>query len=118
MRAELLALAEHRTRLVARARDERTTLDSMLAPVDAAAALAGSVKRVAGGLAEQAARYPWFVAAGIALLAALRPKRAASWLARGWSLWRLYRGAQGMWLRVVDPGSNAGVRPGAPRRTA
>jgi len=111
MRERLLGLAEHRTRLAARAQDEREALASMLAPVDAAAALAGSATRLAGGLAGQAARYPWFVAAGVALLAALRPRRALVWFSRGWSLWRLYRGAQGMYQRFAGPGAAAPRRP-------
>jgi len=101
MRERLLALAGHRARLAARAQDERDALASMLAPADAAAALVGSVTRVASGLAEQASRYPLFVVAGVALLAALRPRRALTWLTRGWSLWRLYRGAQGAWQRFA-----------------
>ena len=99
MREQLLALAEHRTRLVARAEDERAVLDSMLAPADAAASLATSVQRVVHRLRDEAARYQLAVAVGVALLAALRPRRAAIWLSRGWSLWRLYRGARGWWLR-------------------
>ena len=100
MRKELLALAEHRTRLMARAQDERTVINSMLAPADAAASLATSVQRVVHRLRDEAARYPLAVAIGVALLAALRPRRAATWLSRGWSLWRLYRGARGWWLRL------------------
>lgn len=101
MRKQLLALAEHRTRLVARAEDERTVLNSLLAPADAAASLATSLQQVVRRLRDEAARYPLAVVAGVALLAALRPKRAATWLARGWSLWRLYRGARGWWLRLA-----------------
>jgi hypothetical protein len=100
MRERLLALAEQRARLAARAQDERSSLTAMLAPADAAAALACSVTRLARGLADRAGRHPLLVVAGVALLAALRPRRTAVWLSRGWSLWRLYRGAQGWWLRM------------------
>ena len=104
MRAQLLELAEHRTRLVARAQAERAALNAQLAPADAAAALATSVQRLAQRLVDEARRYPLLVVAGVALLAALRPRRAAAWLTRGWSLWRLYRGARGVWLRFsADP---------------
>ncbi|MSQ64212.1 MAG: hypothetical protein EXR33_10355 [Betaproteobacteria bacterium] len=83
MRERLLALAEQRARLVARAQAERVTLNALLAPADAAASLAASVVRVARGLLDQAARYPLGVVAGMALLVALRPKRAITWLSRG-----------------------------------
>lgn len=103
MRARLLELAEHRTRLVARAQHERAALNALLAPADAAGALAASVLRVARDLVEIAGRHPLGVVAGMALLGALRPKRALMWLSRGWSLWRLYRGARGWWLRFSAP---------------
>jgi hypothetical protein len=51
------------------------------------------------------------VVAGVALLAVLRPRRTLAWLARGWSLWRLARGAQGWWRRFSaaagDPSAGA-----------
>ena len=103
MRARLLELAEHRTRLVAHAQSERASLNALLAPADAAGALAASVLRVARDLAEIGGRHPLGVAAGMALLVALRPKRALMWLSRGWSLWRVYRGARGWWLRFSAP---------------
>lgn len=114
MRERLLALAEHRTRLVARAQDERTALNAQLAPADAAAALAASVLRVARDLVEIAGRHPLSVIAVMVLLVALRPKRAILWFSRGWSLWRLYRGARGWWLRFAEPGTHASVRASAP----
>jgi len=103
MRVRLLALAEHRARLVARAESERATLCAMLAPADAAASLAVSVMRAARSALDVAARYPLGVIAGMALLVALRPGRAIYWLSRGWSVWRLYRGARGWWLRFSAP---------------
>ena len=109
MRERLLALAEKRTRLAARAESERATLNTLLAPADAAASLAASVLRLARGVLDQAARYPLGVVAGMALLVALRPKRAITWLSRGWSLWRLYRGARGWWLRFEASGTAAGA---------
>jgi hypothetical protein len=103
MREHLLQLAEHRTRLVARAQAERASLNALLAPADAAGALAASVLRVARDVVEIAGRHPLSVVAGMALLVALRPKRAVIWLSRGWSAWRLYRGARGWWLRFSAP---------------
>jgi hypothetical protein len=115
MRERLLALAERRAQLSARAQAERASLASLLAPADAAANLAASVVRVARNLTGQAARHPLLTVAGVALLAALRPRRALTWLGRGWSLWRLYRGARGWWLRYSAPG--AGAPAGAPKQS-
>ena len=116
MRARLLELAERRAHLVARAQSERASINALLAPADAAAALASSLTQLAHRVQEQAARYPLLVVAGVALLAALRPKRAVTWLSRGWSLWRLYRGARGWWLRFSAPGT-ASPGDGAPRQS-
>ena len=58
--------------------------------------------------------HPLAVVAGVALLAALRPRRAIAWIARGWSLWRLYRGARGWWLRFEASSTAAG----APRQAS
>ena len=113
MRERLLALAERRARLVARAQAERENLSALLAPADAMASLAvslsGSVRRVL----DQARRYPLAVLAGVALLVALRPRRAITWLSRGWSLWRLYRGARDWWMRFES--ATAGTPAGAPK---
>ena len=114
MRERLLALAEHRTRLAARAESERATINKLLAPADAAASLAISLFAVARTVQAQAQRYPLAAAAVMALLVALRPKRAITWLSRGWSLWRLYRGARGWWLRFEASGTAAD----APKRSA
>ena len=105
MRERLLALAERRARLVAHAQSERATINALLAPADAAASLATSLLRIARNIGEQARHHPLGVVAGVALLVALRPKRAITWLSRGWSLWRLYRGARGWWLRFETAGA-------------
>ena len=114
MREQLLALAEHRARLMARAQDERATINTLLAPADAAAALGLSLTQLARRARDEAGRYPLAVFAGVALLAALRPKRAVTWLSRGWSLWRLYRGARGWWLRLEA----SGIASGAPKQAS
>ena len=99
MRERLLALAEKRALLIARAQSERATLSALLVPVDRAASLVASAVNLGRSLAAQAARYPLLMVAGVVVLVALRPRRAIRWLARGWSLWRLYRGAHGWWQR-------------------
>ncbi len=110
MRERLLALAERRVRLAARAQAERETISALLAPADAAAALAASLIRTARCVLDQAGRHPLIVTAGVALLVALRPRRAITWLGRGWSLWRLYRGARGWWLRFAAATTTAAAR--------
>ena len=76
MRERLLALAERRARLVAHAQAERVTINALLAPADAPASLATSLFRIARNIGEQARHHPLGVVAGVALLVALRPKRA------------------------------------------
>lgn len=98
MRERLLTLAETRARLSARAQAERDHLVVLLAPVDGAAAVFQAARRAI----DEARRHPLLLIAGVALLVALRPRRALSWLARGWSLWRLYRGASGVWQRFAE----------------
>jgi hypothetical protein len=93
MRRRLIALAEERARLRQRAAEERDVLEGFLGRGDEAAAIALRVR----SLWEEIRRRPLWVAAGAAFLIALRPRRALSWLAKGWSAWRLYRGAA-RWL--------------------
>ena len=93
-RRRLILLAERRTRLQERARAERESLAALVGRTDEAAALLQRLRRII----EELRSRPWIVAGGVALLIALRPKRALGWLMKGWSAWRLYRGAQ-RWLR-------------------
>ena len=109
MRQRLLALAEHRVRLAARAQAERATLAALLVPTDGASALATTLLRIVRRAMEAAQRQPLIAIAGVALLAALQPRRALTWLARGWSLWRLYQGARGWWLRFAAANPHAGT---------
>lgn len=107
-RARLLVLAERRARLMARAQAERERLAGFVAQADEAASWIGTGRR----LLEELGRRPLLVAAGAAFLIALRPRRAFGWLAKGWSLWRLYRGAQRWWLRLAAA-TGARARPQA-----
>lgn len=108
MRERLLTLAETRARLSARAQAERDHLVVLLAPADAAAGVATSLLQAGRRALDEARRHPLPLIAGVALLVALRPRRALAWLARGWSLWRLYRGASGLWQRFAE---SAGASP-------
>ncbi len=100
MRERLLALTERRARLAERAQAERESLLRLIEPVDRAAVTAASLLRTARRALDEAGRHPLLVVTGVALLVALRPRRTLTWLARGWSLWRLYRGALGWWQRL------------------
>ena len=115
MRERLLTLAGNRARLAARAQVERDRLAALLAPVDAAASAAQTLVRAGRRVAGEARRHPLPVVAGVALLVALRPRRALAWLARGWSLWRLYRGASGLWRRFAESAGSAGAPPSRAR---
>ena len=75
MRARLFAVVARKAALIERSRAER--------------------ERVASLLGE--ARGPFALAAGAALLVALRPRRALGWLAKGWSAVQLYRAARLLW---------------------
>jgi YqjK-like protein len=104
-RAHLIRLAERRTRLQERAHAEREGLASLLARSDEAAALLQRLRRIIDELRRQ----PWIVAGGMALLVALRPRRALGWLMKGWSAWRLYRGAQRWWNQFAGRNPDTGA---------
>ena len=102
-RAKLLVLAERRSQLSERARTQREQLARSLAGTDAAADLLARAFGVIQGIRQQ----PLVVAAAVALLVALRPRRALGWLMKGWSAWRLYRGARRLWQRLAAGGAAA-----------
>jgi hypothetical protein len=103
MRERLLVLAEHRTRLVARAQAERESVARLLAPTDAMSSMATSVFQVVRRIFREARKYPLLALAGGLVLAAMRPRRAIGWIARGWSLYRLYRSLAPMVQRFAEP---------------
>jgi YqjK-like protein len=112
IRNQLIALGARRSRLAADAQSEREAIARAIAPADGAASVVASLLAVARRAAGEARQRPELVVAGVALLVALRPRRALAWIARGWSLWRLYRGAQRWWSRF-DALTGA---PAVPRR--
>ena len=103
VRERLIQIAERRARLQEKARAERELLAAALERGDQAAA----VLQRARALVEELRRRPWIVAGGVALLVALRPRRALGWLMKGWSAWRLYRGAQRWWRQHVERAPDA-----------
>jgi YqjK-like protein len=106
-RARLITLAERRARLAQRAQGEREQLATLLERGDGALAWLEPGRRMLQALA----RRPLLVAAAVALLFVLRPRRTLKWLASGWSLWRLYRQASRWWQRLDAAGAPA-RRPG------
>ena len=97
MRARLIALAERRAQLQLRAQSEREREAALVTRGDAALAWVDKGRR----MLQELGRRPLIVVAAVALLVALRPRRALKWLASGWSLWRLYR--QGiLWSQRLD----------------
>ncbi|MGH8676598.1 MAG: YqjK family protein, partial [Burkholderiales bacterium] len=71
-RDRLIALGQHRARLVERARVEREHFDALVARIESALSW---VDVVQNGLGE-VRRHPLLLLAGVALLVALRPRRA------------------------------------------
>jgi hypothetical protein len=82
---------------MALAQGEREQLAVQLARADAALAW---LERGRSAL-EAARRQPLLLAAAVLLVMAWRPRRVLKLLASGWSLWRLYRQAQGWWQRLA-----------------
>jgi hypothetical protein len=107
MRERLLLLAQRRARLAVQAQSERAVLLHAIEPADAAAVALAGLLATARRAADEARRRPALVLAAVALLVALRPRRALAWAARGWSAWRLYRGAFRWWRRVASAGTPA-----------
>lgn len=103
-RERLIELRERRAELVVRAEAEREAIASLIARTDVA------VQWYEAGIAAGAElrRHPAWIAGGVGLLFALRPKRVLKWLASGWSLWRVYRGARAwLWRAIATEGSRS-----------
>jgi YqjK-like protein len=100
MRGRLLLLAERRAGLAARASAERESLAAFMARTDKPVRIAASALAAGRRLLDEARRQPLLVAAGVALLIALRPRRALGWALKGWTLWRTVRSAQRWWQLV------------------
>lgn len=107
IRERLIALRERRAQLVARAEHQR---ESVLALVARAEAVGAWFER-GRSLARSARRHPAWIAAGVALLVALRPRKALKWAATGFSLWRTWRSVRASVERFMP--RQAPARPGA-----
>ncbi len=96
-RARLVGLAERRAQLQQRAQAERESVAVLVVWADGALAWVDKGRR----MLQELGRRPLIIVAAVALLVALRPRRALKWLASGWSLWRLYRQAI-RWSQRLD----------------
>jgi hypothetical protein len=103
MRARLIELRERRAALAARAAREREALEEWLARADIVERWIGAGR----DLGRAVLRRPWLAAAAVALLVALRPRRALKWIATGWSLARLARNLWRWWRRLAPPAAPA-----------
>jgi hypothetical protein len=101
MRERLLALRERRARLVADAESRRV---EVFALIDRADQVAHWLDR-ARDLGRKASSHPVWIAAGVALVVAFRPRRAFKLAATGISLWRGWRSLRSAIDRFVplDP---------------
>jgi hypothetical protein len=109
-RARLIELAARRAGLVADARLEREALAVVVAKGDALALRGMRVMESFQRIADEVRARPLFALAAVAALVALKPRRALSWVLKGWSVWRMYRGAQRWWQ-----GYMSGMSPNTPR---
>ncbi|MEW5862884.1 MAG: hypothetical protein AB1773_04730 [Pseudomonadota bacterium] len=104
MRSRLIELRERRAALAARARMEREALEGWLARADVVAGWVGAGR----DLGRAVLRRPWLVAAAVALLVALRPRRTLKWIATGWWLARSARKVWRAWQRLAPQTARAG----------
>jgi len=104
MRSRLIELRERRAQLRERAARERAALDHWVARAEV---LEGWADQGAAAL-QWLGRRPLWIAAGMGLLLALRPRRALGWLSKGFTLWQLWRQARAWWRRLAP--EKIGVR--------
>lgn len=87
IREKLVALRERRGQLSARAEFDRGRIASLLARAEFATAWFDRGRTLLAKLSA----HPVWIAAGVALLVALRPSKALKWLATGFSVWQGWR---------------------------
>lgn len=100
MRERLMALRERRAGLIVCAEIERGELAGWIARTDIVSRWADT----GIGFYREAKRHPLWVAGGVALVFALRPKRTIRWVAAAWSIWglvRRLRRAHAWWRRFA-----------------
>lgn len=87
MNRKLVRLAERRSLLIAQAEAQRTLLAHNLAPWRGRLALADRGIAVVRYVRSR----PGLLVAAALLVATLRPRRAGTWLRRGWLAWQIRR---------------------------
>lgn len=102
-RGRLIALGQHRARLVGQARAEREHLGLQVTRIESAL----SWLDVARKGAHEARRHPLIVALAIAVVVAVRPRNALNLAISGLSLWRLYKRARRLWTLASALASSA-----------
>jgi hypothetical protein len=107
IRERLIALRERRAALVARAEHQRETVTEL---VGRAETVFSWVER-ACSLGRTLRAHPAWVAAGVALLVALRPRKMFKLFGTGMTLWRGWRSLRAAYERYVP--RQPAVRPAA-----
>lgn len=97
MRERLIELRERRAKLRERAAREREALEGWVARAETVEGMAAPAVRALEWLRAR----PVWIAAGVALLVALRPKGALRWLSRGIGAWQLWRQGRALWRRLA-----------------
>lgn len=99
MRERLLDIRERRARLVAEAEAQRVQVFAAIDKADRAAQLFDRAR----DLVRKASAHPVWIAAGVALVVALRPRGAFKLVATGFSLWRGWQSLRSSIDRFVPP---------------
>ncbi len=96
IRERLLQLRERRAVLVARAEQQREAVHGIVVRAEAATAWFDRARTLLG----KAREHPVWIAAGVALFVALRPRKSFRLLAAGFSFWRGWRSLRAMLERI------------------
>ena len=103
IREKLLALREQRALLVAKAESQRDSLQVLIVRAERATLWFDQGRALLGRLRA----HPAWIAGGIALFVALRPRRALKWFATGIYVWRNWRSLR-TWLERYSRRQPAG----------
>ena len=106
-RSRLIALGQHRARLIGRARVERERLGAQVARIETSLSWVDIVRR---GVHE-ARNHPLLVALAIAVVAVIRPRNATNLAISALSMWRLYHRARRIWTLASALASAARQTP-------
>lgn len=92
IREKLLALRERRAVLISRCETQRSEVFALVERVERATAWVDRAKAAALKLRA----HPLWIAGGVALLVAVRPRKALKLFATGFSMWRSWRSLRAM----------------------